>query len=127
MGRAIWVALISMGLILLASLYADGARRNIGYQLMERRQQVLEYAQHGNWEMAKQMLLETENWWKEREERLALFTHHELTDAVGDGIAQTLLALEKGEVYELFAGLEGLKNAAERLHEQDAFVLKNIL
>ena len=127
MGRAIWVALISMGLILLASLYADGARRNIGYQLMERRQKVLEYAQHGNWEMAKQMLLETENWWKEREERLALFTHHELTDAVGDGIAQTLLALEKGEVYELFVGLERLKNAAERLHEQDAFVLKNIL
>ena len=127
MGRAIWVALISMGLILLASLYADGARRNIGYQLMEKRQKVLEYAHNGNREMAKQMLLETENWWKEREERLAFFTHHELTDAVGDGITQTLLALEKGEVYELFAGLERLKNAAERLHEQDAFVLKNIL
>ena len=52
MGRAIWVALVSMGLILLASLYADGARRNIGYQLMARRQQVLEYAQNGNGEMA---------------------------------------------------------------------------
>ena len=40
MGRAIWVALISMGLILLVSLYTDGARRNIGYQLMEKRQKV---------------------------------------------------------------------------------------
>lgn len=127
MGRAIWVALVSMGLILLASLYADGARRNIGYQLMARRQQVLEYAQNGNREMAKRTLMEMEKWWKGREEGLALFTHHELTDAVGDGIAQTLLALENDEVYELFAGLERLKNAAERLHEQDAFVLKNIL
>ena len=127
MRQAVWVAVVSMAAILLLSWYADGARRNIGFELIERRHAMLEQVKHNDMEKAMESVMDAEKWWREKEETLALFTHHELTDAVGDGIAQTLLALENDEVYELFAGLERLKNAAERLHEQDAFVLKNIL
>lgn len=127
MRRAVWVAVISMGVILLLAVYADGARRNIGHELMRMRRQMLEEVAAEDWEGTRKTVLEADRWWHGKEEMLALFTHHELTDAVGDGITQILISLETENAYELYEGLEMLKNAAERLHEQDAFVLKNIL
>lgn len=127
MRQAVWVAVVSMAAILLLSWYADGARRNIGFELIERRHAMLEQVKHNDMEKALESVMDAEKWWREKEETLALFTHHELTDEVGDWLTQILLAIEADREYELYAGLEGLENAARRLHEQDAFLLKNIL
>lgn len=127
MRQAVWVAVVSMAAILLLSWYADGARRNIGFELIERRHAMLEQVKHNDMEKAMESVMDAEKWWREKEETLALFTHHELTDEVGDWLTQILLAIEADREYELYAGLEGLENAARRLHEQDAILLKNIL
>ncbi|MBQ4640526.1 MAG: DUF4363 family protein [Clostridia bacterium] len=127
MKRAVWVAAVSLVLILLLFFFCDLVRRGVAHDMLRRCRQVEEYVAWGNAQEAKQLAMEMQALWQDKEAFLTFFTHHQLTAQVNRMITQVIIALDAGRDYELRMGLEGLREAVRQVHEQDAFVLKNIL
>ncbi len=127
MKRAVGVAAVSLLLILLLFFFCDSVRRGIALDMLQKCRQVDEHIAWGDREGAKQLAMEMQAHWQDKAGFLTLFTHHQLTNRVDEMLLQVITALENQAEYELRMGLEGLKNAVRQVHEQDAFVLKNIL
>lgn len=127
MRRAVMVALGSFLLIAGLFLFCDGARRGASMELQAICRQMRALAEEGKTQELADVVQKARARWQEKEETLSFITHHSLTDAVREMMIQIETALQYGNLFELIMGIEGLREAAVALHQQDAFLLKNVL
>lgn len=126
MGRAVWVAAVSLILILGISFFCDGVSHQASHQLLQHAAQIRTLAQNGEKEKALAYMERLQTEWEDRAAFLSHVAHHERMDRITQALLQVEAALETGESYALALGLSGLEGAARALHEQEAFMLKNL-
>lgn len=126
MKRSVAVALCSLLLILGVAFFCDRVNGQACRQLLHLNQQVVQLTDGGEWTQALAMVRQWRTEWQERKDFLGFFTHHQLTDRVGECLMQMEAALETRNLFEFRMGAAGLETAAQALFEQDAFMLKNV-
>lgn len=126
MGRAVCVAAISLLLILGISFFCDRASDEISRDLLRHTDQVERLARQGKRQEALEYISRLQKEWEGREEFLSYFSHHQLMDSITEALMQVEAALKEGDAYAFSYGMAGLERAARALHEEEAFLLKNL-
>lgn len=126
MMRSLWVAVLSLTLILLMHGACDYAGRQVAAQLMQDCRYVNRMVQDNEPETAVQYLLQMEQEWNKQADFLALFSNHQRANRVREQIITARIALETEQAFEFRRSMAEMEEAAKSLYEEDAFLLKNI-